>query len=276
VIDIKKSISWLPLLLIVLAGAASAQTAPATAGGGDETQAPPRYTVEVIVFSYSQDVGVGTERFEPKVYAEPGRTNDEETPEFGDDVPASSSAGTEAARAPFTGRFEMFPLGDDEFRMQNIYDMLRRLDVYEPLMHVGWTQTVVPEESTPEFRLDRFGPVPEGLDGTLKLYLGRFVHLVVDVALDAGDAATDDDTQRFQPFEVPPGERGDYGNREDDERWREAAPELVYEPLRYRIREDRIMKSGETRYYDHPRFGVIARVTLVEEQEAAASAAASR
>jgi hypothetical protein len=32
-------------------------------------------------------------------------------------------------------------------------------------------------------------------------------------------------------------------------------------PVRYRIYEDRIMKTGDLRYFDHPRFGVVARVT---------------
>lgn len=273
----KNLIPLLPMLLLAAADHAPAQTVPGTSGAGDAaTQAPPRYTVEVIVFSYAEEVGVGTERFEPKVRAESVQTGDAETPESEDDVPAASAGGARTSRDAFAGRFEMFPLEDDEFGMRRIYDMLERLDVYEPLMHVGWTQTAIPEESTPEFRLERFGPVPDGLDGTLKLYLGRFVHLVVDVALDAQEAATDDDLQRFQPFEAPPDEYADQTYRRDDDRRRDAAPDLVYEPLRYRIREDRIMKSGETRYYDHPRFGVIARVTLVEGEEAATPAAASR
>ncbi len=38
-------------------------------------------------------------------------------------------------------------------------------------------------------------------------------------------------------------------------------------PVRYRISEDRIFRNGELRYYDHPRFGVLARITRFEEQE---------
>ena len=39
-------------------------------------------------------------------------------------------------------------------------------------------------------------------------------------------------------------------------------------PVYYRIQEDRILKNGELRYYDHPKFGVLAKVTRVEEEEA--------
>lgn len=261
-IDARKFVRLLPLPLLAAAAFSHAQTSPATVdGAAEETQAPPRYTVEVIVFAYAQDVGVGTERFEPKPYSRPTKPAD-----------ADPTAEPVPAEPLPESRFEMRPLDEEAFGMQNIYDMLERLDVYEPLIHVGWTQTAIPREATPELRLDRLGPVPDGLDGTLELYLGRFVHLVVDVSLDA-QAAAGDDRPRFQPFEAPLDEVGD---RRGGERWRDDSLDLFYEPLRYRIREDRIMKSGETRYYDHPRFGVIARVTLVEEDEDTASAAASR
>ena len=40
-------------------------------------------------------------------------------------------------------------------------------------------------------------------------------------------------------------------------------------PIRYSISEDRIFRNGELRYYDHPRFGVLARITRFEEEELA-------
>ena len=38
-------------------------------------------------------------------------------------------------------------------------------------------------------------------------------------------------------------------------------------PVRYRLQENRILKNGELRYYDHPKFGVLAKVSRVEEEE---------
>jgi hypothetical protein len=38
-------------------------------------------------------------------------------------------------------------------------------------------------------------------------------------------------------------------------------------PVRYRIKENRILRSGELRYFDHPKFGVLAKATRVEEEE---------
>ena len=37
--------------------------------------------------------------------------------------------------------------------------------------------------------------------------------------------------------------------------------------IKYNISEDRIFRNGELRYYDHPRFGVLARITRYEEEE---------
>lgn len=262
-IDLRILLRLLPLLLLA-AAPARAQTGETAVGGeaADEAQAPPRYTVEVIVFAYAEDVGVGTERFEPEPYSRPAQPADAE-PTVADDDNPPPNAPQPMPEEP-APRFVMLPLDDDAFGMRNIYDMLERLDVYEPLMHVGWTQTAIPREYTPELRLERLGPVPPGLDGTLELYLGRFVHLVVDVSLDAQTTAAGDDRQAFQPFEAPPDEFGGY---RDEARRASDSLDLLYKPLRYRISEDRIMKSGETRYYDHPRFGVIARVTLVEQDE---------
>ena len=38
-------------------------------------------------------------------------------------------------------------------------------------------------------------------------------------------------------------------------------------PVRYRIQENRILKNGDIRYFDHPKFGVIAKVTRIERVE---------
>ena len=101
-----------------------------------------------------------------------------------------------------------------------------------------------------------FGEPPEGLNGNFKLYLGRYLHLVVDLAIDATTEIeeipiVDDnvfiysDVRPQYEFEIEPDEG----------------------PVRYRIQENRIVKNGEIRYFDHPKFGVIAKVTRVEVTE---------
>ena len=251
-----------------------------------------RYTVEVIVFAYAEDVSVGTEIFLPD---EPPPVEDllldadgnpilaedleEEIPVFGDDVmvedaaeeeeelppawvvvpPAGPSA--EAAQLPVTvadgeepNPFQLVLLTEDEFTLTDAADRFELLDAYETLMHFGWTQPTFPEEETPAIELQLLAKPPPGLDGTLTLYLSRYLHLVVDLALDAPDAFEAEivDDESFFNF-------GDSRPRYDD----------AYEPERpvvhFRIQEDRILKNGELRYFDHPKFGVLAKVTRVEE-----------
>lgn len=138
--------------------------------------------------------------------------------------------------------------------MSEIAERLERLDVYEPLMHFGWTQSTWPEQEKEALLLNAFGTPPEGLDGELTLYLSRYLHLVIKLQLDAPG---DDVEVRDEPVLS----YGDYRTLN------EIRDPLQVGPVRYRIEEDRIFRSGELRYFDHPKFGVLAKVTRLEEEE---------
>lgn len=218
--------SMIRKLALGLAGLAL--LAPAAAQDPDDEPEARRYTVEVIIFRYAQDVGTGNEIFPP----------DEPEPTFpGDPMltdeavqPRGPTRRAAAEQPPETGSLrdiEFTRLARDEYQLTAMYGRLARLQAYDPLMHFGWTQTTWPKEETRPISLHRFGRPPPDLDGNLSLYLSRFLHLVVDLELGAASEA----------------------------------------PVFYRIEEDRILRSGELRYYDHPRFGLLAKVTRVEESE---------
>ena len=78
-------------------------------------------------------------------------------------------------------------LDEADFQLGDIMDRMKRLDVYEPIMHFGWTQATWPDEQTEAIPLQRLAPPPAGLDGALTLYLSRYLHLVVDLQLEASD-----------------------------------------------------------------------------------------
>jgi hypothetical protein len=123
-------------------------------------------------------------------------------------------------------------------------------------MHFGWSQTTWPEEETRPIELGSMGRLPKGLDGTLKLYLSRYLHLVVDLQLDAPESA-----EGMSGRDGPTSGYGDY-------RTLNALGEIDEpRPIRFRISENRIFRSGELRYFDHPKFGVLAKVTRVEDEE---------
>ena len=218
--------SMIRKLALGLAGLAL--LAPAAAQDPDDEPEARRYTVEVIIFRYAQDVGTGGEIFppdepEPIIFGNPMPTDEAEQPR-------GPTPRSEAEQPPETGPLrdiEFTRLARDEFQLAEMYRRLERLQAYDPLMHFGWTQATWPQEETRPISLHRFGRPPPDLDGSLTLYLSRFLHLVVDLELGAASEA----------------------------------------PVIYRIEEDRILRNGELRYYDHPRFGLLAKVTRVEESE---------
>ena len=208
-----------------------------------------RYTVEMIIFRYAQDVSSGSEVFppdEPPVILPPGEVD----VAFTDAIPQVVEAEPESL--PDT---EFAVLAPADYQLGDVMDRMRRLDVYDPVMHFGWTQATWPKEQTEPVPLHRFARPPAGLDGDLTLYLNRFLHLAVNLQLEAPKMRTYsvDERERLGDTRTV-GELMDEVNAED--------------PVYYRIQEDRILKNGELRYYDHPKFGVLAKVTRVEDEDA--------
>lgn len=245
------------------------------------------YTVEVVIFRYAENVSVGNEVFvpDPPPVMEEASTDDDplldeepldeepldEEPLAVETDPATAAAGVEpmaeddaerqaetAALAPATGRpvVEYLLLTEDALTMGDIIARLELLDAYDTIMHFGWTQTVFPEMEPKPIEIDSLAePVP-GLDGSFTLYLSRYLHLHVDLALDKPPAFDDP-----VAIEDPVLSFGDARMGYDLFDTGGAGK------IRYRIQEDRIFKSGELRYFDHPKFGVLVKVARVEEAE---------
>jgi len=214
-----------------------------------------RYSVEVIIFSYAEDVSVGSEVFVPDII----RIKDPATPDdaelvFDDTTQPAAGQAIDDMEEPELRDPELVMLGREELTMIEIRERFERLDVYEPLMHFGWTQATWPEEDTLPIELATFAPPPPGLNGDLTLYLSRYLHLVVNLALDE------------TPGVAGPDPVNDYY---DERMLADSGIETLEGPVRFRIEENRIIKRGEIRYFDHPKFGVIAKVTRVEDEDPA-------
>lgn len=214
----------------------------------------PSYTVEVIIFEYAENVSVGTEVFLPDEPVLPG----------GDELAASDltfgDPGTVAAAAdekPERDEPEFFLLVESDLTLTDIAGKLERLDVYKPVMHFAWTQVTRPEEETQPIDLQALAEPPEGMEGSFTLYLSRYLHLVVDLSLEQRSSLAD-------PVAID-----DSGSVFRDRRGGATYDDIQTPPVRYRIAEDRIFKNGDLRYFDHPKFGVLAKITRVEEPDEA-------
>lgn len=259
------------LLTALCVGVAAAQDDPVETLPEEDVR---RYTVEIIIFSYEEDVSVGTEVFvpdEPPVQDEllldiddPGAASAEtDDPRAAAGIAASGAALLDDDSAgPVTRELELVLLTEEELTLDSIARQFELLDVYETIMHFGWEQPTYPQEETAPIELRVFGDPPEGLDGSFTLYLSRYLHLVVDLALDAEQAPAPS-SDFDQPFysDDPAYSFGDSRPVYDDDFGREV------QPVRFRIQENRIVKNGELRYFDHPKFGVLAKIMRVEETE---------
>lgn len=237
--------SVIVLLFVFLGSAATAQQ------DAVEEEVVRRYTVELVVFAYAEDISSGSEVFvrDEPVIAEDALPADESENESTDNKNARQSA----KKRPAIRRLEFSRLPRNEYTMTDIRRRLELLDAYDPIMHVAWTQPTYPQEETAAIRLSALGRVPAKLDGTFTLYLSRYLHLVVDLQLDASDANSRESNQSY----------GVGDSQSQDGTYLDPNARAT----RYRIRENRILKNGELRYFDHPKFGVIAKATRVEENE---------
>jgi len=271
--------------------------APALAAGSDDENR--LYQIELIIFENK----AATESTEI-LPGDPGQVDLENTVELSplpsdtiksDQVdlsqppplPSSQVNGNSETNTP--GGYQTFELLPDE--LLELSDSLKRLDAsgdYQPLIHIGWRQPV-PElnnaqpvlidsrklllntariednvdaasqmsgepvnkrgTDTPPDSLYDQGPdeiitrINENfVAGTLTLTRGHYLHLKLDLLYQRQSNAP----QLFSFFGF-----SNTGNTSE----------------KYRLTESRRMKRGEIHYFDHPKFGVIAVVTAVADED---------
>ena len=127
-------------------------------------------------------------------------------------------------------------LRSDELELRGALQRLQRDADYTPLAHGGWIQaTYSPEQAVPVdiSLLGTVNPV-----GTVTLHLSRFLHVTVDLVYRA-------------PPEPPSIQAASAADG--------VLSELTL-PLRYALRIQRRVRSGEVHYLDHPAIGLLVLV----------------
>ncbi len=271
----------------LLASAALFSAASSAQEATDDSSGESRdFSVEVIVFRYADSVSAGSEVFVPDDLPPPDEMpGDLQIPTFGDDTTSAELAPVDASDElvpldangepveldengnpiEMAPRAEYLLLLDEELTLGNTLERLERLDAYQPLAHFGWQQRVKPYDEPVAIPLADLVALPEGLDGEFTLYLSRFLHLVVNVEQLAEPAAEVGSDPLFSYADESAYDRYDTEGRIADSY---ADYDVVRTgPVVYRIEEDRIFKSGDLRYFDHPRIGVLARIDRIEAPE---------
>jgi hypothetical protein len=140
------------------------------------------------------------------------------------------------AAPPFAFRL----LRADEFDLTSELRVIERLGAYRLLGYGGWVQDGLEETQSHGMNLSNLGIANPR--GSLRLYLGRFLHVAVDVDYQAPSPVrvTDGNDVLLAPIETG--------------QW-------------YKLKTERnAIRSGELHYIDHPMFGVLLRVLPVEDE----------
>ncbi len=217
-----------------------------------------RYEVEVIVFRHTDqsrntpEIPAASAIFRPSpldlILAEPP-LQAAEMPTTLDETPGLVAS--PGQRKPPIGFLIMelkpaypdfVPLRTDVQTLNRVYQRLEQVDAYQPLLHTGWVQPAYGSNGAKPYRFEPAVIGEIGIAGTVTLYKERFLHLEIDLALETEESTT---ATRYL-FSI------DKNNTPDE----------------YTLTESRRIRGTTTQYFDHPQFGVIARV-----QEVTAAAA---
>lgn len=239
-----------------------------------------QYRVELIVFEYGDALAGSTEDWSAPAEDEADGDGDGETAdgEAAEEEAARVEATGEGAGAASAGQspaaprdgdatddtgaegetdqpvFRFVPLPEDELELVEVYRRLAGTAGYEPLLHVAWQQPGYEPADARALDLARVGELPDRLRGEARLYRSRFLHLGLELELSSARS----ERLPQQPQTPRPLTPSDSAAGE---------PLQALEPDVYRLSERRKLRSGELHYYDHPRYGVLAKVTPVEPEE---------
>lgn len=186
---------------------------------------------------------------------------------------------------------DLVPVPEEGRGLSEQWDALTRSSRYQPLIRASWIMPRWDDSKAPTIRLrdgNRFAVTaarfdPEGvdygfeggysfddffnadvgaetfnidqLDGSVRVYIGRFVHFVSDLTLteplpDVAPSVTytvSEEGSTNEASETPVTEL------------------TTVDVSTYRLQESRRMKVDEVHYFDHPHFGLIAQVRRYEE-----------
>jgi hypothetical protein len=155
-------------------------------------------------------------------------------------------------------------LTPEELQLGDARAILDRLGAYRLLGHGGWQQFGLDEGEAVPVDVARLGVLNP--TGTIELYLGRFLHVRVDLDYrepSAGRVIGQTEPDAAFGAAVPPGSAAPRGSMG-------LSGLTAFElPQRYRLATERnAIRSGELHYIDHPRFGVLVLVTPAPQDDA--------
>jgi hypothetical protein len=152
---------------------------------------------------------------------------------------------------------DFVPFYGDGLQLNDVYARLERLDAYEPLVHLAWVQPARATADAIPFQVQSAGAGEFSVSGTITLYKKRYVHLEVDLELEPNSPLPEAETTSWLQFET-------IFSRRDASGAGRIPLEAAAETMVHRLQESRRMRGVDAHYFDHPLFGVIARIREID------------
>jgi len=129
------------------------------------------------------------------------------------------------------------PLKINQQQLHGVYKRLEKLSSYTPIAHGGWIQPLKQKEKLNAIQIIHQADSLQ-LEGTITFHRGRFLHLDVDLQLS-----------EMIPLSV------------NDNYFTNS---VIQPATLYRLQQTRRVKTSDSHYFDHPRFGVLAIVEKID------------
>ena len=127
---------------------------------------------------------------------------------------------------------DFIPLDDASMELNSVFRRLDNLDAYQPLVHLGWIQTTKSAANAVPYQIHIRDQGRDDVSGSITLYRERYLHLELDLALDPAVDEYGTDVQAT-------------GRKQ------------------HKLTESRRIREPSSHYFDHPLFGVIARIQKI-------------
>jgi len=126
------------------------------------------------------------------------------------------------------------PLRVQQQQLHGVFARLKSLSSYQPIAHGGWIQPLTDNRKKQAVHISQQTANTQ-LEGSIIFHKGKYLHLDIDL----------------QFSETPSGIAYD-------------SHPIIAATQRYRLTESRRIKTTDSNYFDHPRFGVITRVEKID------------
>ncbi|MDH3978167.1 MAG: peptidoglycan binding protein CsiV [Gammaproteobacteria bacterium] len=233
-----------------------------------------RYTVEIIIFQHSDQ-----SRNTPETPAASSMIPDSAL-ELQLDASRSLTDGTlsgmneYAARPPIA--FHLLALKPEypavvkidtkNGQLNRTYARLQRVDAYEPVVHTAWIHLAQSSELAQPYTINAALPDTGEITGSVTLYKERFVHLELDLSLTIPAAMQVTDSLQTTESRLQVEAIFETGTAQENGDEKRMPAMIVSQDSQYQLQESRRVRNGQLHYFDHPQFGVIAVVQVIETQ----------